>query len=476
MRRNKQAGQALVLTAVALVVLMGFAGLAIDMGVLRYEKRLQQTAADAAAIAGANNLAYGGVTVGAQNAAASNGFTDNSGNGGSCTASGPPAPPSNAAPGWIQVTICNPPSSADPYHASQTGYVEAWVTEIHPTYFMRVLGINSEAVTARAVATDTSGSGSGGSGCIDTLGSPNKRIEPGISTSGSVSLYAPTCGINDNGNLITGGGANLSITAASIGVSGSVTQNGTGTVSPTPQSGVPALGDPISATAPCSGSSCPSSGPIKITAGSCSGTGCAGNVTCSGGTCAISPGNYDDICVGSGAAVNFMPGLYVMNGNSVCNAGTEFQINANATVCNSTNPDCSGMMGSANSGVTFYMTGSGSVNIDGTATVQLSAPNSGTYEGMLFYQDPSDTASATISGNDTSSYQGALYFPTAQLTFGGNNSTTGTFNGGAAYTLLVSSWLTLAGNPTIVLNSDYSGLSGNGGPLAGAITSARLVE
>jgi hypothetical protein len=40
----------------------------MDMGILRYEKRLQQTAADAAALAGASNLckgancgAYGGV-------------------------------------------------------------------------------------------------------------------------------------------------------------------------------------------------------------------------------------------------------------------------------------------------------------------------------------------------------------------------------------------------------------------------------
>jgi uncharacterized membrane protein len=44
----------LYITAAALVVLMGFMGLGLDMGVLRYEKRLQQSAADAAAIAGAN--------------------------------------------------------------------------------------------------------------------------------------------------------------------------------------------------------------------------------------------------------------------------------------------------------------------------------------------------------------------------------------------------------------------------------------
>ena len=56
MTRRTQGGQALVLTAVALVALLAVMGLAIDMGVLRYDKRLQQTAADAAALAGGTEL------------------------------------------------------------------------------------------------------------------------------------------------------------------------------------------------------------------------------------------------------------------------------------------------------------------------------------------------------------------------------------------------------------------------------------
>ena len=46
--RNKQSGQILVGTAAALVVFLGVAGLAMDMGALRYQRRLQQTAADGA--------------------------------------------------------------------------------------------------------------------------------------------------------------------------------------------------------------------------------------------------------------------------------------------------------------------------------------------------------------------------------------------------------------------------------------------
>src|SRR5215470_16531246 len=85
MKMNKQSGQVLIGVALGLVVLAGFAGLAIDMGALRYERRLQQTAADAAALSAASNLVYSlGVTLGARNASTANGFTDTD-NGGGCT-------------------------------------------------------------------------------------------------------------------------------------------------------------------------------------------------------------------------------------------------------------------------------------------------------------------------------------------------------------------------------------------------------
>ena len=61
MKRNSQSGQALVFVALGLVVLIGFVGLGIDMGVLRFQRRVQQTAADAAALAEANDLGFSGV-------------------------------------------------------------------------------------------------------------------------------------------------------------------------------------------------------------------------------------------------------------------------------------------------------------------------------------------------------------------------------------------------------------------------------
>ena len=129
MRNKNQAGQALVLTAVALVALIGFAGLAIDMGVMRYDKRLQQTAADAAAIAGASNLTFGGVAAGAQDAASRIGYIDNGG--------GLVSNCVGAAVGTICVEV-NPGPKTGP-HQLNPNYVEVLVADVHPTYFMRVL-------------------------------------------------------------------------------------------------------------------------------------------------------------------------------------------------------------------------------------------------------------------------------------------------------------------------------------------------
>jgi Flp pilus assembly protein TadG len=472
MIRNNQKGQVLVTAALSLVVLLGISGLAVDMGAMRYQKRLQQTAADGAAIAAASNLNQpsGGVLTGAQNASASNGFTDNTG-GGACT-----TPPTNLAVGSVTVTVCNGPLVGP--HIADVNYVEAYVSVGQPTYFMKIFGVNSQTITARAVATNTGGGGAVGGGCIYTLGTPNKKLA-GVATGGSAIINAPTCGIVDNGNFVANGGANLSVVAGSIGVGGTYTGpgcGGTSGVCPPPVISMPYSGDPFANKYPTTSTvlsdAGASKGDVKITAGTCAGSACAANVSCTATSCVIHPGNYNDICIDNNQTVDFAAGVYVINGSSTCSNKVEFVINAGSTVCNSTNLDCSGMIGSANAGVTFYLTGNASANVSGTATVQLVAPNSGTYEGLLFYQDPSDTVGATLSGNTTSLYQGAIYMPDAQLTFGGNT----TFNNGAAYTVLVVDELQVSGNPDVNLKSNYSGLANGGGPLAGITKWATLVE
>lgn len=238
-RGNRQAGQALYLTAMSLVVLTGFLGLGIDMGAMRYEKRLEQTAADAAAIAGASDLQYdsvAGVNRAAMDAAATNGFQDNDGGNG-CGAS--------SSVGTICVQVNDPPQSG--FHVGNSNYVEVVVAAVHPTYFMRIFGVTKETVTARAVATDT-GSGPNNP-CLLALSASATALV----VNGTINLTA--CNLIVNGNLQVTGTINRD-SASSIEVAGTCSGSCSGVIT-----GIPAVADPIAnlSTTPSDGCS-PNSG------------------------------------------------------------------------------------------------------------------------------------------------------------------------------------------------------------------------
>jgi Putative Flp pilus-assembly TadE/G-like len=404
MTNKNEAGQALVLTVASLVALMGFAGLAIDMGVMRHDQRLQQTAADAAALAGASNLAFGGVTSGAQDAASRVGYADNGG--------GQVSDCAGAAVGTICVQVNNPPATG-PHGCSggacDRNYVEALVAVVHPTYFMRALSINSETITARAVASNL-----GGNGCLYTLGPPSSAIE-GVNISGPAILNASSCGIVDDGDYITSGGA-LTVSADSFGVSGNPNVSGSGGLvtctspGPCPTYGIPAATNPLSSlTPPCT--SC--LGGNTVTVLGSGNPGCGTGCSFSGGTYRISSGTYCSITIMGVASdqVVFSPGVYIIDGSSAGCSRASLNIQGNDTI-NGT-------------GVTFYFTNSSTLNMTGTPTVNLTAPDSsGTYPGILMYQDPNDTNTTgpSLGGDNGSNYNGALYFPNDQLSLVGGAS------------------------------------------------------
>ena len=78
--KRRPLGQTFLLVSIALVVVLGMAALAVDVGDLWTTRRLMQSAADAGAVAGADEIALGGsstaITAAAKDAASHNGFTD----------------------------------------------------------------------------------------------------------------------------------------------------------------------------------------------------------------------------------------------------------------------------------------------------------------------------------------------------------------------------------------------------------------
>lgn len=416
--RDEQ-GQTLVLAALCFTVLIGMLGLATDVGMLFIAKRNLQIAADIAAVAGAAELNYGDYTSAAQAAAAQNGFTNGS-NG-------------------VTVAV-NPSGTATPSplygpYVGQAGYLEVLITQTKPTFFMKVLHWSSVPVSAHAVAAQGRNPN-----CIYLLATSGTSL----SMSNAGKLSAPACGILDDSSSSTAisvvGGASLAVSTIGM-VGGDATNNG-GTITPAAVSGIAPFSDPLAYLAPpaYTASSC-GSDPLthygnggssySVGPGSAYSTTQSGNLVC-----------YSSLTLGVNAdTVTLNPGIYVITGAMTFASGTVL----------------------GGTGVTFYLTGSGSLNIGNGATFNLSAPTSGTYDGILFYQDRADTATAAIQGGATSVLNGILYFPDAALSIG--NGTSSTFA-----TPIIANSLTIVGGSTFTDN-DYSSVNSSS-----PLTSPKLVN
>lgn len=412
-------GQVLVLMAISMAVVCGFAALAIDVGNLWTTRRLMQTAADAAAIAGADSIAQGNssgssaITSAADSGATQDGFTDGAG--------------TLRSSSLVSIVVNNPPVSG-PY-AGNSDAVQVTISQTQPTYFMPVMGIKSVPITVTAVAM-IKASGN----CIYALDS---SASGALTVSGTATVSS-TCGAyvdstSSSALTINGGGT---LDSSVIGVVGGTVVNGNSSTPPV--QGIATFPDPLSSVP-------------EPSAGSCSGY--QGTSVTNGQTMTFNPGTYCGGITITGGTVTFNPGLYIIDGGGLTFTG--------GTI--------------SGDGVTFYLTGSsshgsspsayGGVNITGGATCNLSAPTSGTYEGILFFQDRSviSTGSngSSIVGSSNSTFDGALYFSTTALSYAGNSSSNG-------YTMLVADTIKITGSSYIGTN--YSSLA-DGNPIKTTVLS-----
>jgi len=101
------------------------------------------------------------------------------------------------------------------------------------------------------------------------------------------------------------------------------------------------------------------------------------------------------------------------------------------------------------------------VAFSANSSVQLSAPTTGTYAGILFMQDRNccsgTTPTESFQGGPTAKFEGTLYFPKSILQFAGNPTMST-----AKYTIVVAWQFDLLGTSDV--NNDYSGLPG-GSPI-----------
>ncbi len=401
-RFTSESGQTLVSASLCLSVLLGFVALAVDVGLLWRAKRVMQTAADGGAMNSAAEIPVGDWNTGAKAGAALNGVTD--------------------GVGGATVTVNKPPLSGA--YAGNTNYVEVIATQSEKTIFMGVAGFPSINVSARAVAYNTPSKD-----CVVTLGtspSPPGASGAGIAASGSGSLSVPSCGIVDNASGIgnSDGAINLSgsasITAGSVTTAGNVALNVESHITATNPSTVTTGLSPVSD--PLAGTVSPPSNP----------GGCLANPNINSST-TIGPSADGTICYNSltigGGTVTLRPGVYYINGNLTIQGSSTLNGTTGVTFYIACNGTCA-----SNNGVLDIQGGS--------VTLNLTAPTSGSYKGILFYQNPNDPETATFGGGAAGNINGILYFPDAGLTMTGGSGTTFNID-------LVVNWLNITGPSSI---------------------------
>jgi hypothetical protein len=405
-QKSRELGSILIPAAVVMLVLFAFMGLALDASYMHYYKRRMQTAADAAAVSGANQIlraqSTDSVIASARDDSRRNGFE-------------------HAADG-INVAVNRPPLSGA--RAGNATYVEVIVSHTRPTWFMRAVGVDETQIKARAVAGPIGES----SACVYALNRDSSSTNNGVFVNGSVNATVG-CGVYSNSNFRSVGGGCLSAPEVSY-----VGTYNNGECAEADSPGVPVV-DPML-------------GRYTIPPyGSCNYNNFKVN---SGQTAVLSPGVYCggiDATANSIVSITFQPGLYYLVGGGL-------KINTGAPV---TGVD-----------VTFistYPAGQmqkyGGFNMTGGANISLKAPTSGPYAGLLFYQDPTvqwtSNNGSQMGGGGGSVYHGIIYVPTTDLTYGGG--TTGGLNQTNGYTILVAYNVELKGGATI--GSDYSTIGGS---------------
>ncbi len=439
-----ESGQVLILTALCMVVLVGMLGLSVDVGMLRYQKRQLQNAADAAALAGALELTACGSTqnCAALQAAAQAALKENGLTGSTlltnCAKSNAPT---------LLLTVNNSPCalSGDP-NSGNGSFVEVIVSAPVSTAFARIFGLQHVLVSAHAEAALNPGAP-----CIYAL-EPSNSNTLQLNTN---TLVNAMCGIvveSSSSNALQCNSAQL--TANHISVVGGVQQNNCFfSVQPKTGASVPSPADPLASLPLPSTPSCGSStGPIYY--------GSNGTVNVNSGQSVTLYPNFaycGGININNGANVTFMPGTYVLGSGSQ-SGGLMIQDQATVT----------------GSGVTFYNYGSsGNItfnNSNSSGGVNLIAPTSGTYAGILIYQNSRNNNMATIQGAPqwNTVLEGGFYFPSASVQFN--------YNGNSRYNFLVARQIQFvslssvnAGHSTFP--ADYSSLA-NGSPLGGSASAS----
>jgi Flp pilus assembly protein TadG len=379
-KRSAQRGQSVVLLTLSVVGLLSMGGLAVDVGRAYSERRQAQTVADLAVAAGAHEQSRQGSKAAfdtvVQSYAAKNGFSSAKGD----------------------VVLTNNPPTSGPYAGDPNAY-EVIVRRPVATTLLRVLGRSSTTVQGRAVALMQK------SGIGILLLDPDKAAAFDMNKKSSLKLSSGTLHVNskDKEAIKLKDNSQLKMKQAAT-VVGGYKADGSSSIVPPPDTNAEKVNDPLA------GLPVPSLAALPVRHGSEKSPSklepASGQVLCPGvyyggimidkerdvtfDPCGMSPSDCVFAIVGK-------DGLHVHKSDLTAQ------------------------------GVMIYLAGlkkeeCGRLHFDDKSTVELTAPTSGTYEGLTVFMDRACTKGTKldISGTALAGLRGEVYAPTAEVKLRGD--------------------------------------------------------
>ena len=372
-------GNVAVIVAVCMTLLLGFAAIALDGGLIQHNRRSAQTAADAAALAAANDLyihyptylgvdSPGSAATAAMAAASANGFNnDNVTN---------------------KVTVSIPPTSG--LHTGKAGFVQVDIEYYQQRAFSRIWGGGAITITAKAVAVGQWVPFRNGILVLDpadpaALNNNGNGVMQVLNADVIVNSSAP------DGGVATGSGT---ITAPNFYFSGApgYSTSGSGTFNGNKFNNQPPTPDPLAYLDPPKIADLPmqSHNPTNI----------SGNRSAT-----LSPGVYrGGIHVSGQANLILNPGIYYMESGSFSFTG-QGSLQASGVMIY-TDPN-------QNSDV---------VNVNGLGQMSWSPMATGPYKGISLWQRRSSENTIYLTGNGSSAITGTFYAKKGMLTVTGNGT------------------------------------------------------
>lgn len=391
-----QGGSVAVIAAIVFPVVVGAMGLGVESGYWYLKQRKLQHAADVAVYAASVRYRAGDARALMETAALR-----------------------SARVTGYQPSIGTITTGVQAGSTAGSGTVSVELTETHSRLFSSVFTTDPVVLSARAVAELKGGSRA----CVLAL-SPTA---PGaVTVTGSTDVQLNGCSVVSNSNasdaFLMRNGSALMSTDCVYTVGGAITTTGlnlTGCSKPVVSS--PPVPDPFAGV--------PEPDKVQIQQLPCrtlshvSTTDYAFDTLANGQKAIRFCGGLD-----IKGNITLKSGLYIIDGG-------KFTITAGAAL--------------VGSGVTFLLTGATTVDLMGNAKIDLSAPTSGPYAGVLMFGSRSGPeANHTITGNSDWRLQGTIYMPKGILDFTGNSTVTG------ACTQIVADRINFTGNSAMETCAD----------------------